>query len=125
MEKQSKLTILTLQLLTYMDTVEKKLESIKETGKSGDFFKEVKPFADEVERINDSWRKEAQLWVEKTRPKNIHVQQIDSTHEHINIISVQAFFPETSQTRFRNTVASVKYILNNLLSNLKEEEREP
>ncbi len=124
MVKRSELKMLTQQLLTFTNTLENKFESVKKTGKSGDFYSEVKPFADEIKEMNDKWRKEALFFVEQKRPKNIHLQQIESAHEHIDIISVQAFFPETSLTRFKNMVASVKYILNQVLIIINEEERE-
>lgn len=125
MERKNKLKKLTLELLACTDTLEKKLENVKKTGKSADFYQEVKPFADNSKRINDEWRKMSLDWVKLERPTNVYVQQIESTHEHMDAIAVQAFFPETSQTRFKNMVASVKYILNNVLNNLMDEEREP
>ena len=125
MKKQNELNRLTLELLTCMNRLEKKLESVKSAGIRGDFYTEVKPFADEIKKMNDNWRNEALIFVAEMSPKNIHLQQIESTHEHIDIISVQAFYPETSLTRFKNMVASVKYILKNILFILMEEEREP
>lgn len=121
MEKQMELKQLTEQLLTYVDTITEKYVIVKETGKGGDFYNEVKPFADEVKRVNDNWRNKATQWVKERKPKNVYVQQIDSVHEHLETISVQAFFPETSRTRFNNLVASSKYVLTSVHQLLKEE----
>lgn len=120
MEEQMELKQLTEQLIAYVETLAEKYVIVKETGKSGDFYNEVKPFADEVKRVNDNWRTKATKWIEERKPKNLYVQQIDSVHEHLETISVQAFFTETSKTRFRNLVASSNYVLTNVCQLLKE-----
>ncbi|MBS4190995.1 YppE family protein [Bacillus sp. FJAT-49705] len=122
MDKQNELTALTRQLLKRINKMTEMYSMVRETGKSGDFYEEVKPFADEVKLINDKWKNEAIKWVIATRPKNLYPQQIESTHEHLETISVQAFFPETSRSRFKNLVASSNYVLNQMLQLLLIEE---
>jgi len=124
MAKPTEFFQITEQLLMYVDTLSEKFKNVKETKKGGDFYTEVKPFADEVKYINDKWKEEAQFWIEKKSPKNIHMQQIESVHEHIEAISVQAFFPETSLTRFNNVIASTRYVLQSIILRLEEEKRE-
>ncbi|WP_102274791.1 YppE family protein [Cytobacillus massiliigabonensis] len=112
---------LTKKLLSYADTLLMKYLEVRETGKSGDFFGEVKPFADEVKEVNDAWKKEAYEWIKDVRPKNIYNQQIDSAYEHIETISVQAFFPNTSRSRFNDVIASAKFILTTIIHGIEGE----
>lgn len=125
MDDRFELISLTNALLNYVSVMSERYEMARESGKSGDFYKEVKPFADEVKRINDVWKIKATNWIHTNRPKNLFVQQIESTSEHIETISVQAFFPETSKTRFINLISSSKYVLNQLLEALMEEMSPP
>ncbi|KAB2338284.1 YppE family protein [Cytobacillus depressus] len=115
------LSTLTKELINYINVITERFAEAKETGVAGDFFLEVKPFADEVKGVNDQWKKEAGKWVIQNKPKNLYSQQIDSVHEHIETISVQAFFPQTSRARFNHLVVSSNYVLNYLLQILLEE----
>ncbi|MBP2241335.1 hypothetical protein J2Z40_001897 [Cytobacillus eiseniae] len=115
---------LTHTLLTYLETLSNRFVKAKETGEKGDFYEEVKPFADEVKEINDKWQMEAEKWIKTDKPKNIHMQQIDSTYEHVEILSVQAFFPDTSRSRFNSSIVSARYVLNNIIYLLTKEEGE-
>lgn len=123
MGNELELLQLTEQLVIYVQTSDDKYKSVKESGKKADFYNEVKPFADEVKAINDSWKKEAAEWVNRHKPKNLYPQQIDSASEHIEMVSIQAFFPETSKTRFINYVNSAMYVLKQLIGLLREEKR--
>ncbi|KAB2333644.1 YppE family protein [Bacillus mesophilum] len=113
-EKQSLLQQ-TEKLIEYVKRADEKYKEIKLSGEKGDFYNEVKPFADEVKEINDQWKNTVIQWIHTERPKNIHEQQIDSCHEHIEIISIQSFFPETSRTRFKNLVSSSIYVLQTIV----------
>ncbi|MDQ0271038.1 YppE family protein [Cytobacillus purgationiresistens] len=115
---------LTRQMLIYIDDIENRYAQGRESGEKGDFYSEVKPFADKVKEDNDKWLILATEWVNCHHPKNLHSQQIVSAFEQIETLSVQAFFPETSKTRFINQLNSAKYILNVLLSSM-EQKKEP
>lgn len=115
MNNHKELTSLTNQLLNYINKMSERYTKARESGLAGDFFQEVKPFADEVKVINEQWKKEAIEWIEQNRPKNLFSQQIESTHEHIETMSVQAFFPDTSRSRFFNLISSSNYVLNQIL----------
>lgn len=121
MEDYNELLQLTQKLLSYTDTLSLKYIEVRETGKSGDFFGEVKPFADEVKEVNDAWKNKAYEWIKETGPKNLYAQQIDSAYEHIETVSVQAFFPNTSRSRFNDVMASAKFILNSVILEIKGE----
>lgn len=105
---------LTEQLTKFTLLISRRYIEVKEIQKSGDFYSEVKPFADEVKLINDQWKRKAIDWIIKHRPKNIFVQQIEATHENIETISIQSFYRETSKTRFTNLLVSSQYVLNRL-----------
>ncbi|MDZ5473217.1 YppE family protein [Bacillus sp. 31A1R] len=113
---------LTIIILEYTEVFLNKFTYAKENGTKGDFFHEVKPFADEVKLVNDQWKDVATKWVLQTRPKNIYVKQIESTHEQIETLSIQAFYSDTSRTRFINYLQSVQYILKVLLAELEKRE---
>lgn len=121
MEDYKELLQLTQKLLAYTDSLSLKYIEVRETGESSDFFGKVKPFADEVKEVNDAWKNKAYEWIEETRPKNLYTQQIDAAYEHIETVSVQAFFPSTSRSRFNNVMASAKFILNSVILELKGE----
>lgn len=110
------------RMFEYTRQIENKYLSVRESGEKGDFFKEVKPFADEVQEISERWKKEATAWILKNRPKNLHENQIDSAAEQIEMISVQSFFPETSRTRFINYLQSVRFVITLLRSSMDKYE---
>lgn len=122
MENHSMLIDLNERLSEYTRQIENKFLSVKETGEKGDFFTEVKPFADEVQAVSERWKKEATAWIVKNRPRNLHESQIDSAAEQIEMISVQSFFPETSRTRFINYLQSVRFVLTLLQSSIDKYE---
>lgn len=118
LSNEESLLQLTKELVTYLDQIEAKFQSVKESGEKSDFFAVVKPFADEVKEVNDRWRDSAIDWIDVERPKNIFEKQIQSTYEQIEMLSVQAFFPDTSRTRFVNYLQSVRFILNTVMDRL-------
>lgn len=115
---REQLTLLTQQLLDYMDSISNTFEKVKASKERGDFFTEVKPFADAVKEVNDEWQLLARTWIKENMPKHLHEKQIESTYEQIEMLSVQAFYPDTSRTRFINTLQSVRFILNSLKESL-------
>lgn len=124
MGNKDRLYSLTLELLECTDRFSEKFESTKISQMKGDFFAEVKPFADKVRGLNEEWRELAVTWIRENRPKHLHEKQIDSSSEQIDLLSVQAFYPDTSRTRFINYLQSVRYILNTLIQRLEHAKKE-
>ncbi|MGG7617979.1 YppE family protein [Robertmurraya sp. GLU-23] len=122
MDNLSMLEQLNERLYGYTKEIEDTFLSVKMSGEKGDFFTQVKPFADEVKEVVDHWRKESVAWIGENRPKNLHIAQIESAAEQMEMISVQAFFPETSRTRFINYLQSVRYVLTVLRTNINQYE---
>ncbi|CAM3888784.1 YppE family protein [Mesobacillus zeae] len=116
MENLHNLARQTLRLIEYTERAATRYEMAKETGESGDFFSEVKPFADLVKQEADSWKVSAVEWIINNQPKNIHSRQIEATAENIELVSVQAFFPETGRKRFMGYIQSIHYVLDSLLT---------
>lgn len=102
-------------LLERLDCSLKRFEASKSQGIRGDFHTEVKPFADEVKGLSSEWREAAKSWILEKRPKNLHANQIDTAADYLEVISVQAFFPETSKKRFYDQHQSVEFILNSMI----------
>lgn len=120
MDEYSKLWTLSSQLLNLVQQAEQVYEKVRSTKEKGNFYTEVKPFADHVKLISDQWKEEAEGWIVNEKPKHIHKQQIAAAIENLQIIAVQAFFPETSYSRFKQTIYSVEYILKEIKRNLDD-----
>lgn len=104
------------QVLHYLDRVEDTFHLTREKNEGPDFFLTVKPFADEVHALVQQWEKTVKEWILTEKPKNIHIQQIDSTVENINMVTVQCFYPDTREKRFKGMIQSIRYVLNDTLS---------
>ncbi|RLQ95139.1 YppE family protein [Falsibacillus albus] len=91
----------------------------RETNQKGDFYTEVKPFADLVKSKGDEWESEALKWLSNQKQKNLHPIQIKNTNENIQMVSIQAFFPETSLKRFKSHVQSIEYVLKQVYNSVQ------
>ncbi|MEK3886064.1 YppE family protein [Bacillus sp. FSL K6-3431] len=109
---------LTLQLCNYNKEAFENYHNCRSTGIKGDFYSEVKPFADKVKECRDKWEPEAILWTIKNKPKNLYPLQIKNTGENIEMVSVRAFFPDSSLKKFNSHVQSIDYVLRRLLDEL-------
>ncbi|MCM3571624.1 YppE family protein [Mesobacillus subterraneus] len=125
MELENSILTLSRQLLVNVDTAHRRFQYSKEKGVRGDFHSEVKPFADEVKLAADAWRESAANWVKNNRPKNLHANQIETAADYLEVISVQAFFPETSKKRFLDQVQSVEFILNSMIIAIEQSAGQP
>ncbi|AND41196.1 MULTISPECIES: YppE family protein [Cytobacillus] len=123
MVHENSLLQMTEQLLECVEISDSRFKKVKESGEKGDFYNEVKPFADDVKSINERWKEEALEWIGIHKPRNLYPQQIESAAEHIELVSIQAFFPETSKTRFINYVNSAVYVLKQLIKLVGEEKK--
>ncbi|WP_312096777.1 YppE family protein [Niallia sp.] len=111
----------TEKLLEAVDYSVKMFYKVKETGVNEDFYEIVRPFANRIKQLNDEWKELAKAWVRQFKPDYLNSIQIDTASDHIEIISIQAFFAQTSKKRFLDSAKSVKYILQTLLDALKVE----
>ncbi len=116
---QNSVIVLSKRILDYLDKIENYFEEAQASKQEPDFFETVKPFADEVFKVLQQWEKETTEWIQKDRPKYIHVQQIDSTVENFNMVSVQCFYPDTREKRFKGMIQSISYVLNDIITKNK------
>lgn len=112
---------LTAQLYKFNNEAHETFLKHRETGEKGDFFQEVKPFADQVKVCCDEWEPLAVKWSVQEKPKNLHPMQIRNTAENIQMVSIRAFFPESSLKRFISHIQSVDFILRRMLEELDGE----
>jgi hypothetical protein len=108
---QHKLKQLTKQLLEYNEAVLRIAEDAANSEAPPDFYGEVKPFADEVKRAVDEWKKEAIAWIEAERPKHVHPQQIEAAGDNLEKMAVEAFYPAAKRRRLKQFHQSVAYTL--------------
>ncbi|MGF6948670.1 hypothetical protein QF028_001175 [Neobacillus sp. B4I6] len=111
---------LTEKLLAYNSVFMKYYLEGRESGLKHDFHEVIKPFANEVKEINDQWKHAMKKWLSETDHKHLHLKQIDTTSEHIDQLSIQSFFPETSKTRFLNANRTVEFFLLEILKEVKK-----
>jgi hypothetical protein len=117
--QHQKLPELTRTMLDYAEQAMQHFERAKNGQLTEpDFYKEVKPFADQVKQIADEWKASAIQWIAEAKPKYIYLLQIENTWEQIQTIAVQSFYPDTSTKRFKDLHQSVTYVLNHLLSKI-------
>lgn len=111
---------LTEKLLEYNRLFMKYYEEGRDTGIKYDFHEVIKPFANDVKLLNDEWKRVMRKWLSETTHKHLHLKQIDTTSEHIEQLSIQSFFPETSKTRFLNANRTVEFFLLEILKEVKK-----
>jgi hypothetical protein len=108
------------ELIILVEQMMKEYKGRRESGEKGDFYTEVKPFADKVKGENDAWKELSLIWIKEQRPKHLHFPQIINTFDNIEMLSVHCFFPESSYNRFISHYQSVSYVLQTQLDELNE-----
>ncbi|MDQ1001760.1 hypothetical protein QFZ28_002160 [Neobacillus niacini] len=111
---------LTKKLLNFNHLFIKYYEEAREKGTSYDFHEVIKPFADEVKKVAQAWGTEMKNWLVKNPQKHLHLKQIDTTLDHIDQLSIQAFFPKTSRSRFLNANRTVEFFLLEIVKELEK-----
>lgn len=117
---QQELLILTKKLLTLTEQAKQQFISVKRKDDLIDFEEMVKPFADQVRNTVNKWKVLAVEWVHVERPTNVHVQQILTTTELLEVLSIQVFFLKASKKHVLSSVQSVEYVLNQFVSIIME-----
>jgi hypothetical protein len=118
------LIYLTESLSRYNRLVLEYYQEARESGETKDFKNIIEPFVNEVKKVNDEWQKLMRQWLSVSSPKHIHLKQVDTTASHIEQLSVQAFFPKTSKTRFLNSQRTVEFFLSEVLTELEKNKRD-
>jgi hypothetical protein len=116
---ETHLAELTKSLLGYIEEGKEQFEKSKSSGIDGDFFLEVKPFADLVKNILDEWIVMAIKWVQTEKPSFINEKQIKTTYDHIEKISIQSFYSKTSRKLYLSSLQSAQFVLQSICSSLQ------
>jgi hypothetical protein len=123
MKTNEELLEMTISLLKYRQFIVERFEQTKKTGEQGGFYEEVKPFADEVKQKTDEWREAVLAWLTMNPQRHLHARQIDSTAENLEMVSISAFFPNTSKKKFLDHVQSIEFVLKGLVSAIENQNR--
>ncbi|HEY4553600.1 MAG TPA: YppE family protein [Bacillaceae bacterium] len=113
--EEKELKKLTIILCEYCHKAAEAFEKCKLAGQQEDFFSVVKPFADQVKELAEKWEPAAVQWCIENKPKHVHPIQIRNTAENLQMVSVKAFFPDTSKKKFNSHIQSIDFILNNVI----------
>jgi hypothetical protein len=114
----AKLKSITTELLQLLEYIKVKYETVKENGKEGDFFLEVRPFAERVKQLLDQWHSLAIHYIQLEQPLYLNESQLITTYDHIEKLSIQCFYPKTSRKLFLNSTRSAQFVLESILINL-------
>lgn len=115
----TRLEVLTRSLLKYIEEGKEQFEKSKSSGIDGDFFLDVKPFADLVKSTLDEWIVMANKWVQTEKPSFINEKQLKTTYDHIEKISVQSFYSKTSRKLYLSSSQSAQFVLQSICSSLQ------
>lgn len=83
-----------------------------------DFYKEVKPFADQVLEVASTWKEMTLTWLKHEKVKYVYPIQVKDAYENLLIVSVKAFQKDTRAKRFNEMIKSIDYVLNTMLAQL-------
>jgi hypothetical protein len=116
----AQLKSLTKQMLACCHEAAENFQRRRKTGEKGDFYKEVKPFADQVKTLCEKWEPLAVEWTIARKPKHLFPQQLKNTAENLQMVSVRSFDPDSSLKRFNSHIQSIEYILKRFLGELEQ-----
>jgi len=119
--EKEKITLLSEQLMNLVEESYLRFEKTKEKELNYDFYKDVKPYCDYLNDLLIEWESGVIHWIKKERPKYLTQIQIKNTSEHIEQISLQSFYGDTSRKRMKDQKESVLFILNSIVRSLKGE----
>lgn len=117
----NKLLEMTTRLVAAGEQAVTRFYTMREEDRAPDFYQEVKPFADDMRVYLSSWQSLANEFIEKKRPKYMHIIQIQNAVDAMEQFFVQSFYKETSKKRFLQSIQSVKYTLETLIRIVEEE----
>lgn len=106
---------LTKKLLHYNQMFLEYYQEGREKELTYDFHEVIKPFANEVKIAVVEWSAAMNNWLKVQPQKHLHLKQVETTSEHIEQMSIQAFFPKTSKSRFLNSNRTVEFFLTEIL----------
>ena len=106
-------------LLSVCEECLERLSTMRELDREPDFFAEVKPYADKNHRLLDEWTEEIRTLIRETKPKYVHLHQIESLNESMKQFIVQSFYQKTGKKRFVLSINSATYTFRTVLDELQ------
>lgn len=85
-----------------------------------DFYKEVKPHADEIHMKLQKWQEESAKFIDDYHPKHLHMSQIEHARDAMEQFVVQSFYVKTSKKRLIQSIQSTKFTFETYLRILEE-----
>lgn len=110
----------TILLIQECEACLTRFQKMRDEDREPDFFYEVKPHADSLHAQIKNWQQNAHIWIIKTAPKNLYVQQIDHAADAMEQFVVQSFYKGTSKKRFIQSIQSTMYTLRLVVRKLEE-----
>jgi hypothetical protein len=95
-------------------------EEHRQSKKEADFFKTVKPFADEMDTAADLWEQEALHFLQEYPQKYVHAAQIMQAADNARRVGAHAYFFDTGKAKFIQSADSALYVLESLDNCIKE-----
>lgn len=114
------LLTMTNKLLVACDEAAARFYDMRERDIDPNFFDEVKPYADEIRTLLETWQQLAYEWIAINQPKYMHKQQIDHARDAMEQFVVQSFYKATSKKRLIQSIESTKYTLGTLKRYVEE-----
>ncbi|MCA0970385.1 YppE family protein [Halobacillus litoralis] len=85
-----------------------------------DFFERVKKETSSMFALNTQWFEKAGGFV-KNRHTSVHPNQVQSTHENIEMIILHSYYLDVHLKRFKELYQSVHYVLDMMLNDIRNQ----
>ncbi|MCI2254718.1 YppE family protein [Domibacillus sp. PGB-M46] len=110
----------TVKLRELIEQAKAIFEAGRQTKEPADFFKTVKPFADEVDAAADAWEQAALSYLKEHPQKYVHAAQIIQAADNARRVGAHAHFFDTGKAKFIQSADSALYVLESLSHNLEK-----
>jgi len=110
----------TQQLLELLDEMNDIYEDVRATKKEHDFMKVVEPYARKAEELTYIWKKQIGEVIQNQQSYFTGERHVEQVIENTCQLSVQAFYPSTSYSRFKSYLQSTKFLLKTMERQLKD-----
>ncbi|SDI98869.1 DUF1798 family protein [Salimicrobium halophilum] len=109
----------TIQLKEAIDTLHDRYLAHSEPADRTDheFFEKVKRETTPHFTLAQEWFEQAEVFV-KSREVSVHPNQIQSTHENIEMLILHSYYLDVDKNRYKNLYNSSHYVLDMVLDNL-------
>ncbi|HWO95161.1 MAG TPA: DUF1798 family protein [Bacillus sp. (in: firmicutes)] len=115
-EYKEELPLLTNKMLQYNEDAFNRLQHETVENRSDTYFyNEVKPYVNVFDQDVRRWSELCEKWIEDTRPKYIHKQQIETAIDNLQQVVLQSFYVSSRNVRIKKMIHANKYTLESIL----------